>query len=205
MSVLRQLKADLVLPTWPLAGEAASVDVLALLDGDMLDDICDVWRCLLPESEWPSEPAVSRVHASDSEWYKVCTIAAQRGIFEKCDEHDIFIDVAGNKVLLGAMGVDKPKVQPGDGVLMLMRFICICCPVNAYFRKVRGDAHVLSYIGYATLILLDDEEELWMDSEDVTSCFNVFRMPDFWKRFFVFNKQVPQSAFGGDPNRMVWP
>ena len=43
-----------------------------------------------------------------------------------------------------------------------------------------------------------------MDSEDLESCFNIYRTSEKWPSFFTFAKQVAQSALGGDPNKLVW-
>ena len=54
------------------------------------------------------------------------------------------------------------------------------------------------------LVVLDEGETLEIDSEDVESTFNLFRMPPVWKSFFAFAKKVPCSVFpGGDPQKWV--
>jgi hypothetical protein len=54
------------------------------------------------------------------------------------------------------------------------------------------------------LVLLEDNEVLTIDSEDVQSCFNLFKMPAAWAGFFAFEKRVPASAFGRDANELVY-
>ena len=67
-----------------------------------------------------------------------------------------------------------------------------------------GDALELPYVNQLSLVLLDPGEVLVTDSEDMQSCFNLFEMPAAWNRYFAFSKQVPASAFGGDPNTMAY-
>ena len=55
------------------------------------------------------------------------------------------------------------------------------------------------------LIVLDEGETLEIDSEDMESAFNLFRMPPVWKSFFAFAKKVPCSVYpGGDPKKWVY-
>ena len=46
-----------------------------------------------------------------------------------------------------------------------MRFICVFVPANAYLRSLRGDAHVLPYLGQLGLWLLEEGEIILTDSE----------------------------------------
>ncbi|CAK0908038.1 unnamed protein product, partial [Prorocentrum cordatum] len=157
---------------------------------------------LLAAGQWPSRTPVSRVHASSSEWYSLARAGFERGLFEPIAETGIFRDAWGTPVLNGAMGVDKPKLVDGE-VVTCLRFTCIFCSINAFFRKLRGDAGDLPYLGQLGLVLLEGYEILTIDSEDMQACFNLFRMPPAWSAFFAFEKVVPMSAFGGDPSVMT--
>ena len=44
-----------------------------------------------------------------------------------------------------------------------------------------------------------------MDSEDFESCFNLFRLPSVWLKYFAFSKLVPASLFGEDSDRLAYP
>lgn len=44
-----------------------------------------------------------------------------------------------------------------------------------------------------------DEEEWLVDSEDFTSCFNLFRLPRAWRPYMCFEKPVDGSLFGKAP------
>ena len=203
VSVRRDLSAAKVIPAWPAVGLAATCPVERLLKGELLDDLEDPQRCLRPVSEWPTETPVSRVHASDEEWYKIVKAGHERGIFAEVAESDIFVNNLGDKVLAGAMGVDKIK-ETEQGTVELLRFISILCPINAYFRKLRGQSKNLPYLGQLNMALLGAEDQVIVDSEDMESCFNIYKMNNKWPGMFTFNKRVPQSAIGGDPNVMIW-
>jgi len=203
VSVRRELTADKVIPAWPSIGSAATCPVEKLLKGELLDDLTDPRRCLRPVSEWPSETPSSRVYASDEEWYKIVKAGYERGMMVEVPEANIFRNNLGDKVLAGAMGVDKIKVTP-DGEVELLRFISILCPINSYLRKLRGQSKNLPYLGQLNMALLGAEEQIVVDSEDMESCFNIYKLNENWPAMFTFNKQVPQSAIGGDPSILIW-
>ena len=47
-------------------------------------------------------------------------------------------------------------------------------------------------------------ELLYVDSEDMLSCFNLSKMPDSWAVFFAFDKQVSSAVFGKDTNNLPY-
>ena len=53
--------------------------------------------------------AISKVYASDTEWYDICKAGFERGMMGPIPEDEIFVNNLGEKVLQGAMGVDKLK------------------------------------------------------------------------------------------------
>ena len=101
------------------------------------------------------------------------------------------------------MGIDKPP-KTSEGGEVLLRFISIFTPINAYVRKLRGDDHTLPAATLLNACALEDGEEFWDDAEDQKGCFNIFRLPEEWLGYCTYSKQVPASAFGGDPNRLAW-
>ena len=56
-----------------------------------------------------------------------------------------------------------------------LRFISVLCPINTYLGPAPGDAHTLPYVGQATLLCLSEGDEIWIDSEDFESAFNLLR------------------------------
>ena len=142
---------------------------------------------------------MSRVHASDTEWFKVAAAGLARGLFELVPEQAIFYDDQGRKILSGAMAVAKDKDPGGGRTERRQRFISILVPLNSYFR----DFSLLPNV--TRMSLLEEEEVLELDSEDTTSAFHLFRMPACWTAAPTFSRQVPGSVVpGGDSNRLVW-
>ena len=161
--------------------------------------------CLKPVSEWPTHPPKGVVMASDGEWYKLAVAGIERGLFAIIDERDIMRDMDGALILNGAMGVKKLKEHADGTVTQLQRFITNLVPTNSYLRRLRGDSGLLPPVGRLGLIQLEADETLEIDSEDMVSAFNLFRMPVPWRGAFTYAKQVPASVCpGGDPNTMVY-
>ncbi|CAK0851598.1 unnamed protein product, partial [Prorocentrum cordatum] len=64
------------------------------------------------------------------------------------------------------------------------------------FRGVNGEMVLNGAMGVDDILVTD--------SEDMKSCFNLFRMPDAWACYFAYEKQVAESAFGGDPHKLAF-
>ena len=69
VSIRRTLTCDLVLPAWPILGDACILPVEDFIIPELRDNFIDPYHCLFPGDERPKVPPKSKVHASDSEWY----------------------------------------------------------------------------------------------------------------------------------------
>ena len=203
VSRLRELEWEKVIPAWPTADKAAILKLEDWVEGELREDVMDPARCLLPREHWPERTPRSVVHATDTEWYSLVKAGLERGIFKVVPESEIFVNQHNDKVLNGAMGVDKVK-QTETGEIHLLWFICIFVPINQYFRRLRGDSGTLPYLQQLSLVILEDDELMVQDSEDMESCFNLFAVPDRWLGYFAFVRQVPASVYGGDPSSLVY-
>ncbi len=105
----------------------------------MRAETMNTFQCLTPESEWPSTTPVSKVHATDAQWFGICKAAVARNMFCDVSEESIFRNQFGDKILSGAMGVDKWKEIAGV-IEHHLRFITISTPLNVYMRKFK--AHI---------------------------------------------------------------
>ena len=127
---LEELCAEHVIPVWPAVGEAAVQSVVDYLPDELKSHLEDPATCLLPEEEWPPRPPQSKVRATQTEWDKIVSAAAARGIMVGVDFEDVFCDRHGNKVLNGAAGVKKLKKVGGE-VKTMQRFISNFIPSTA--------------------------------------------------------------------------
>lgn len=90
----RALVADKVVPAWPGVGKAASLKLVDFLRGELLDDVLDPARVLLPQAQWPETPNTGRVHATDDEWHAIAKAGLEHGLFACVRDQDVFRDAA---------------------------------------------------------------------------------------------------------------
>ena len=203
INYMEDLIAEKVIPCWPKVGEAAIQDAAAFVPPYVKEWLDDPQRCLLPPAAWPESPPPSRVRADDQEWEKIVAAGYARGMMRRVEDHEIFTDLRGRKVLNGAGGVKKVKRIGGEDKL-LQRFISILVPSNTYQAHMPGDDDHLPYLGQMSMMEVDEDEEVLIDSEDLTSCFNLFRLPAPWAGFSAFSKRVSARVFGGPASEMVY-
>ena len=168
----RDFVCDKGLPCWPGVGAACLFDVFTFVSEELRDKVADPHRCLLPESQWPQVTSNSRMHAQDSEWYSLVKACQGRALFAEVAEKD--------------MGEDMPKVRSGS---RLVSFNLYFLPGEPFFWSLGGDALHLSHHHQLSLVLLDEDEILTVDSQDMQSCFNFSKMPACWSGFFAFDKE----------------
>lgn len=177
---------------------------------DALDFVPPAARCpgvAGGSAQLPSPPSClaggARVRASVSEWEKIVAAGVERGMMPRVDENEVFRDARGRPVLNGAGGVKKVKTIGGEEKT-LQRFIRILVPSNSYQRHMPGDDVHLPYLGQMSMMEVDEDEEVLIESEDLTSCFNLFRLMKAWGGLCAFSKRVSAKVFGGSPNEMVY-
>eukprot|EP00438_Fugacium_kawagutii_P031800 Skav221085 [mRNA] locus=scaffold6458:44336:48337:- [translate_table: standard] len=202
--IMEELEASKVIAAWPKVGEAAIQDAEKFLSGSLKAKLLDPEKCLRQVHEWPDQPHYSKVRASDEEWVKIVKAAHERGLMVPVTQEQVFRDVKGNPVVNGAGGVRKIKTVNGQQV-HLQRFISNLIPSNMYQERLDGDDRLLPYLGQFTLLEQGSDQEWLIDSEDFTSCFNLFRIPPCWHRYMAFGKLVDAEVFGGEPGQMVYP
>ena len=203
LSVRRDLQASKVIPIWPKVGEACVCPMADHIDSPLREQVLDPNSCILPEAEWPDETPQSKVYATDAEWYPSVKGAHERNMFVPIADERIFRNQFGEKVLNGAMGVDKPKEVDGK-TEMFLRFICILTACNRYLRKMEGDSWSIPQASLLNSVILGEDEYFVQDGADLQSCFNLFSLPDAWLGHFVFSKTVDQSAFGLTPGTQTY-
>ena len=189
--VMEELDAGKVVECWPSASQAAIAPLQDFLEGETLRQVQTPMSSILPPEEWPSDLPKSYVRATDETWAELVKEGYKRGLFQHCPANEILCSPSGRRILNGAGAVPKSK-----GGQMPQRFISIFCPLNAVSRKIEGDEGTLPYVGQVHLLHIPDECEIVVDSEDMTSAFNLFRMPEGWRGLFVYEKTVPAHCLG---------
>ena len=192
-TVMEELDFEKVISCWPTADQAAVAPLEEFLEGETKRLIQTPMASILPEEEWPERRPKSYVRATDETWAALVKEGFKRGLFQACPDNEVLTDSQGNPVVNGAGAV--PKIKGG---VMKQRFISIFCPLNAVSRKIEGDESTLPYVGQVTLLNIPEECEVVVDSEDMASAFNLFRMPPGWRGLFVYEKKAPGRCLGLD-------
>ena len=201
---MQDLTAAKVIPTWPKVGDAAIRNIADFLTGEAKEALTDPHKWVLPYDKQPDRTKKSVVRASDTEWEKICEAGFKRGMFCYVNDADVPKDKAGFLVVNGAGGVHKAK-QIGNKVVDCQRFISILIPSNEILEELPGEQDSLPYIGQLTALHLGEGQELYLESEDFQSAFNLFRVPEVWCPFFAYSKKVHGRAFGKPDLGMVRP
>lgn len=179
VAVMEDLKAESVIACWPKVGEAGIQPAEKFVSEEVRLWLLKPRSTLLPRCYWPARPPRSKVRASDEEWVKIVEAAVERKMMREVPEEEILRDHEGNMVLNGAGAVPKFKVIDGCEV-KLQRFISVLVPSNSYQDHMPGDDRHLPYLGQISMLEVEEGQELLIDSEDLTSCFNLFSLPPEW-------------------------
>ncbi|CAE7300353.1 unnamed protein product [Symbiodinium sp. CCMP2592] len=201
---MKDLDATKVIKAWPRVASAAVVDLKDCLPPDLAAALDNPRQYLLPEAELPDRHRGSRVRASETEWHKIVRAGYDRGMFVAVDDSEVPTDKRGHLITNGAGAVTKMKKEDGRDV-EAQRFISILCPTNDAMRLLPGVQDKLPYIGQLTAVMAEKDSYLVLDSEDLQSAFNLFRMPLEWAPFFSFAQKVRGDALGGSPNTWLRP
>ena len=201
---MEDLECEKVIQAWPKAGQAGVQPITAFLTEETRALLMDPRRLLLPPDKMPQNALKSKVRATDDEWFRIVKEAAARGMMRPVEDSLVPRDRAGHLITNGAGAVRKEKVVGGK-TKVCQRFISILCPINAVTEPIPGSQDTLPYIGQMTGLMLEENEALFLESEDLQSAFNLFSVPDNWLGFFAYAKKVDSSAFGLPPGKQIRP
>ena len=84
-------------------------------------------------------------------------------------------------------------------------FVGLGAVALAKFRVVLLAFAGLLIFTSAKILLLEEGEIALVDSEDMSSCFNLFYLPEGWAKYMAFEKPVPKSIFGGPADQLCYP
>ena len=201
---MEELIFEKVKPAWPKKGEAGVNSIMNYVTGETKRLLENPAELLLPLEMMPEKSPRSKVRASDTEWYKLCAYAHSLGMMKVVDDDCVPRDRSGHLITNGAGAVKKEKIIDGK-VHDCQRFISILVPTNAATTPIEGAQDTLPYIGTLSALLLEEDELLYLDSEDLQSAFNLFSVPDQWLGYFAYSKKVDGQAFGLPAGKMVRP
>lgn len=203
VAVMEDIDADSVIACWPKPGEAGIQPAERFVSAEVLEWLLHPRSTVLPRCNWPTTVRRSRVRASDDAWEKVVRAGVERNMMREVKESEVLRDLEGNLVLNGAGAVPKYKMIDGREV-KLQRFISNLVPANSFQDHMAGDARHLPYLGQMAMLEVEPQQDVLIDSEDLTSCFNLFTLPPQWAGLMTFEKQVSSEVFGGPPGQLSW-
>eukprot|EP00438_Fugacium_kawagutii_P013115 Skav209586 [mRNA] locus=scaffold1607:39438:42899:+ [translate_table: standard] len=201
---MQDLECHRVLPAWPQIGHAAVAPIEEFLEEKTRQELANPRQLLLAKEKMPYKAKRSKVRATDHEWFKIVQAAHKRGMMMPVHDDDVPRDREGHLIVNGAGGVVKEKVIDGKTV-QCQRFISVLCPINDVTTPITGSQDTLPFIGQLSGIVLEDDESLYLESEDLQSAFNLFKAPRQWRPFFAYSKKVDGWAFDLAPGTMVRP
>ena len=192
---MEELIFEKVRPAWPKKGEAGVNSIMNYVSGETKRLLENPAELLLPLEMMPEKSPRSKVRASDTEWYKLCSYAHSLGMMKVVGDDCVPRDRSGHLITNGAGAVKKEKIIDGK-VHDCQRFISILVPTNAATTPIEGAQDTLPYIGTLSALMIEEDEMLYLDSEDLQSAFNLFSVPDQWLGYFAYSKKVDGQAFG---------
>ena len=162
--------------------KAAALDILQYCSEEVAKLLSDVTPHILPPEEWPEKPPKPRVWAGQADWDRLVLRGLAVGLFEVADD---VLAPGGRPVYCGAFAV--PKVKRGKDV---QRFI-INPASNSYVRRLYTDVgKSLFFLGTFLKVLLEPDQVILTSEADLDNCFYLFRIPQVWRKLFVFAKSA---------------
>ena len=141
---------------------------------------------ILPlESQHPVK--APSVMVDNEEWPLVCKGLVSKGICEVVPVSQLH-HIKGVPLTNGLFSVGKGEYVDQ---LETQRLIMNLIPANSITKQIKGDVSTLPLVSGMSGILLEEGEFLLTSSEDIKCFFYLFSVPDSWKKFFGFNKEVP--------------
>jgi len=171
-----------------------------------VDVACPTWKpvledprlLLLPETDWPLQPARKRVWAPREVWRAIVRTCVRLGLFGWIEPSEVF-RAGGRPVQSGAFAVPKWK-----GEVRMQRLI-IDMALNDYVRDLSGEEKDMPHPTQLTLVVLESGDVVAVDEEDEESCFYLYYFDDVWAPFLTFSQSVPSEDVGEAPGREVLP
>ena len=165
------------------------VGTLALEDycvGGTLEYVQNFESHLLPP-ELCKVPKPPRVMVEDGSWTDLCRGLVEKNICEVWPKTSLF-QCNGMTLLNGLFAVGKGEYQ---GPRETQRLIMNLTPLNSLCRSLEGDVSTLPGLSGFGGFLLDKGEVALISSEDIKCFFYLFSVPESWKRYLGFNREVP--------------
>ena len=132
-------------PGLPTAHHCASINVLGLAEGPVLDYFLNPDEALI-ESMPDIAPKPGAIMISPGEGIPIMKNLLRLGLVRALPESEL-IYIGGRPLVNGMFGVSKGKPVPGNEHLEVLRLIMNLTASNSVMEDLRGDIHALPYFG----------------------------------------------------------
>ena len=134
----------------------------------------------------PKPPAVM---VEPGSWDEICKGLVDKHICEIWPVEDLF-HWQGQVLLNGLFAVGKNEFIDGKET---QRLIMNLTPLNSISQNLSGDVGTLPGLAGFSGFLLEDDQVALLSSEDIKCFFYLFAVPDAWKPFLGFNREVSED------------
>ena len=142
---------------------------------------------------WPDEviqvPRAPTAMVEPESWGDICKGLVERNICEVWPV-DHLVHFGGVPLLNGLFAVGKGEFHEGEEI---QRLIMNLTPVNSLCQSLKGDVGTLPSLAGFSGFLLEENEVALLSSEDIRCFFYLFSIPDAWKPYMGFNREVPAT------------
>ena len=134
-------------------------------------------------------PRAPTVMLEPGSWEELCEGLISKNICEVWPLEELF-HWQGQPLVNGLFAVGKGEYI---GAVETQRLIMNLTPLNALTQSLKGDVGTLPGLSGFSGFLLEDGEVAVLSSEDIKCFFYLFAVPQAWKPFLGFNRDVPST------------
>eukprot|EP00435_Cladocopium_sp_Y103_P021547 s123_g5.t1 len=135
-------------------------------------------------------PKPPTVMVEQGSWEDLCLGLVAKNICEIWPLDKIFHH-QGVPLLNGLFAVGKGGYENGEETQTLIMNLT---PLNSISRSLSGDVSTLPGLSGFAGFLLEDDQVALLSSEDIRCFFYLFSIPEEWKPYMGFSRQVPPSV-----------
>ena len=188
------LSAAQIIKGLPPVGHGGAIPVTPFLKGRTRFLMEHPEESLLPECDRGTAPVTAKVHVEKGGEVEIFSLLYERGIVDWIPADQAFCDSRGT-YLSGLFGVVKPGRYTPCGKPVL-RVIMNLVPVNALFRVLQGDIHLLPNATQWLPLCISQGDEIFLSQGDMASAFYLFSIPPCWQPYLCFNFKIQGCKLG---------
>ena len=144
-----------------------------------------------------------RVMVADEHWEAVAGGLISKGICGVMPRSQLY-HVGTEPLLNGMFAVSKNEYVQG---IEQHRVIMNLVPLNRLCQTLKGDVNTLPTIAGLSAFYLEEGEVAILCSEDIKCFYYLFQVPEGWRKFMGFAKELPESLvpleMRGEPCHLV--